>query len=146
MDDGMWRLKVCFFNVMMGMGDMLMEFNHQGVNRHCTCDSIYSPVLDDQRYCKGCKRWFDVRCIRFARAGRPGPLASLIQNAPISRGWYSDVPDSYNTVGTGRLVKKSMSLMDKEGVVWENVLGQKFIDYIKRPCLYYKCPQCATDI
>ena len=35
----------------------------QNVNLHCTCKKMYSPVLDQQRFCTSCSKWFHKTCM-----------------------------------------------------------------------------------
>lgn len=131
---------VCFLNY----------WSIQGINFHCLCQKVYSPVLDSQRYCGSCEKWFDIWCLGEPRRARKmsGPLGLQLANAPIARGWISSPPADWMTVGSGRLVKKALKKYStKEHCDWELLLGRSFLSYLTdAPPSFFQCPSCDNLI
>jgi len=95
--------------------------------------------------------WFHLSCLPEAEEKRTvcGPLGRQLIASPIVRGWESSSPESWMTVGCGRLVEKAKSLY-KEGSSqdWGDLLGQEFISFSTTPSFLnsYSCPLCQTLI
>ncbi|KAF8956854.1 hypothetical protein BDZ97DRAFT_1925117 [Flammula alnicola] len=106
----------------------------KNVNRHCTCDEVYSPVLDEQRYCKTCAVWYHPTCIGmpFRTKRMSGPLEHMIRMAPVVRGALPSPPGDWMIAGSARLINKARRLRRDSVTVsdWKSVVGESFVSYI----------------
>jgi hypothetical protein len=106
-------------------------------------------MLDEQRYCVECSKWFDVDCLpegEDMRRNISGPLGQLLTKLPIVRGGLSDPPADWMTVGSRRLVEKAKSLY-KDGSLhdWGDLLGEEFVTFSTTNASMsycYSCPSC----
>jgi hypothetical protein len=114
------------------------------------CETVYSPVLDIQRYCMACHKWFHVSCLgEPVRTNRMcGPLALQLSNAPIARGWMKTPPSDWMIVGSGRIVRKVLAMSQVKGSHdWEQIVGSSFLSYLKdSPPEFFACPTCSNEI
>jgi hypothetical protein len=126
----------------------------KGVNLHCICKMVYSPVLDEQRYCIKCKSWFHMTCLENTKSVRhvSGPLGKQLVNMPIVRGWFCDPPQKWMTVGNRKRVEKAKKVY-KVGTSqdWGDLLDEDYVTLSTTTSsesfrYSYTCPTCFEDI
>ena len=92
--------------------------------------------------------WFHVECLGEPKGKRKagGPLGKQLMELPIVRGWMSDPPEDWMTVGSNRLIEKVKSCYKKgTSQDWGGILGEEFITFstTTSSLLYsYPCPLC----
>ncbi|KAH7919852.1 hypothetical protein BV22DRAFT_1050774 [Leucogyrophana mollusca] len=125
----------------------------------------YSPDTDIQRFCLGCKKWYDVECIRGREVQLPNEALSppstppnpkicdpvLIQllSKPVERG------KAMGLVGNGKAVINARRIVREaaEGRTTDSEWRMEvmiFLSAVKTDCkgwldrsfIYYNCPEC----
>lgn len=116
---------------------------------------MYSPVLDEQRYCGECSKWFHTGCLGEPLSERDtrGPLGYVLKTLPVVRGWKGvgeEKAKDWMTVGTYKRVETVRRSYDENrSQDWEGVLGKEYIDYSTTTAsllLNYSCPKCQHII
>lgn len=49
-------------------------------HHNCCCEHWYDPALDRQRYCRGCKTWWQIACIRPDEEVPDGPDFTVVDS------------------------------------------------------------------
>jgi len=147
-------LKVCNLCNMTPPRHLTLFLPWQGVNLTCTCDKMYSPPLDSQRYCSNCSKWFHVGCMELSqpetqsRAFKPAP--QQLAGVPIMRGWNGNRNGkSWETVGTGRKLVAVKAWLAKDVLPknWREQLDDQFVTAMtEKIWALYTCPKCSSDI
>lgn len=134
----------------------------QNVHLQCVCQKMYSPVLDYQRYCQQCEKWYHGECME--KIGKPSLVkgASALEcllKVPVIRGWDKDPePQDWMTVGCGRkllavqrlkakVTAESEGDVEREWTIWGTKLSGEFISYVQETRFRrFLCPGCSSHI
>jgi len=129
----------------------------QDINEHCICKKMYSPVLDRQRFCGQCEKWFHEGCMD--KIGKPwrlegGTAGDCLMKVPIIRGWDGDHDaEDWMTVGSGRkleavrtnreYIAANSTDVEEEWREWEHLLTREFVLHVRgRKFVRLLCPAC----
>jgi hypothetical protein len=107
--------------------------------------------LDQQRYCRGCSKWFHTTCLGEPQSARDtkGPLGHILKTLPVVRGWKGVEADNvkdWMTVGSFKRVERAIQ---KPSQNWEDDLGKDYIEYSTTDSSLlskYSCPHCQQAI
>lgn len=137
----------------------LIYRHSQRFKRWCTCQSVYIPQADNQRYCHGCKDWYHVACAEKKDEGHPpdtelSELERILQAPGMRGGGIPGVTldpikgSSWTVVGTlPRQLKVKEWQQAGLPEDWRTILREDFItDMTTLPWAVYTCPVCAADI
>ncbi|EPQ50203.1 hypothetical protein GLOTRDRAFT_97168 [Gloeophyllum trabeum ATCC 11539] len=133
------------------------------VTKHCTCQTVYDPDQDVQRFCLSCVRWFDQACMTKSTAGplvpfeegqeeTPAEEVKRFLKSPIIRGYSGGRHLYWEIVGTGRLLNQVTALVsglfDGEVPDWKTGLPEGFVEAMEvlRAMPGYICPSCDRAI
>ena len=123
------------------------------------CDTLHSPNIS-QRYCKGCKAWFNETCLTTLRLALKGSPARIRQeygairfdegfvqlvSKPIRRGGPIGI------VGNGLQVVRCNSLLRDARRIgrlpdgWKDTLLPSTLSVEGDVFTHYKCPVCVSS-
>ena len=114
------------------------------MNRFCSCDLLYDPCGDKQRYCLNCWMWFDKMCMRRFVGSEfvyKDLVVKMAKKVPISGG--GRVVEDWMICGMRKmrlLVDEVVQRDDVDGE-WGSVLPQGLLEIVgKRGIGRFYCP------